>query len=121
MAVHPQGYSTRKLERRRERRDRVSADVVIFFADADGQEAAVPGQLLDVSPHGARFRTYMEVTVQSAVKFKHATLGVGGRGVVRYCNWSPAGFDVGVEFRQGTGWQSPVVSDREHATAETSA
>ena len=94
----------RKADRRRERRDRVSTGVILFFADAEGQEATIPGQLLDVSPHGARFQTAREVSLQSSVKFQHAGLGIGGRGVVRYCHWSPGGFEVGVEFQQGTQW-----------------
>jgi len=98
----------RKANRRRERRERVSTDVVLFFADTEGQEATVPGQLLDVSGHGARFRTMREVSVGSSVKFQHAGLGVGGRGLIRYCNWSPSGFDVGVEFAGGTGWRTPL-------------
>ena len=99
--------SKRKAERRRERRDRISTDVILFFSDAEGQEATVPGHLLDVSPHGARFQTTREVSPDSRVKFHHASLGIGGRGVVRYCNWSLAGFEVGVEFQHGTQWRSP--------------
>ena len=109
--------STRKANRRRERRDRVSTDVVLFFADAEGQEATIPGQLLDVSPHGARFQTRREVSVDSRVKFHHASLGIGGRGVVRYCNWSPRGFEVGVEFQHGTGWRNRSGTDQQDADA----
>jgi PilZ domain len=119
MIVRRPASIPRKANRRRERRDRVSTDVVLFFVDPEGQGATVRGQLLDVSSHGARFRTTREVCLQSPVKFRHAGLGVGGSGIVRYCNWSPAGFDVGVEFQQGTGWPTPdrtVQSDASEGT-----
>jgi len=108
MIAQQVSHPKRKAERRHERRDPVDTAVILFFSDTEGQEATVPGRLLDVSEHGARFRTAREVCTSSTVKFRHAGLGVGGWGVIRYCNWSPAGFDVGVEFQGGTGWRHPT-------------
>ena len=123
MIVHRPASTARKSDRRRERRVRVSTDVVLFLADAEGQEATIPGRLLDVSPHGARFLTARDVSLNAPVKFHHAGLGVAGRGLVRYCKWSPAGFEVGVEFQRGTGWRPPGSTiqnktDTEPTTAE---
>ena len=31
-------------------------------------------------------------------------LGVGGRGIVRYCNPAKGGYQVGLELNNGSGW-----------------
>jgi len=112
MDVQPQTSTTKRPERRRERRDRVSVGVVISCADANAAKTSFHAQLLDISPHGARFRTTEEVPLHCSVKFDHIGLGIGGHGIVRYCNWSTLGFEVGVEFRHGTGWQAGIPSDQ---------
>jgi hypothetical protein len=119
MVTQRQTSVARKAERRRERRDRVSTDVVLFVVDPKDEETTILGQLLDVSPHGARFRTSKEVSLQSPVKFRHAGLGVGGCGTVRYCHWSPRGFEVGVEFQKGTQWRNPGEASPVEAKAVT--
>ena len=39
------------------------------------------------------------------VSFNCLTLGVGGRGTVRYCNPAKGGYQVGLELSNGTGWR----------------
>lgn len=99
-----------KSDRRLERRDVVSEDVTLVCEDELGLEITANAQLMDVSPHGARFRTYRELPLNSSAKFYHRQLAIGGCGVVRYCNWSKLGFEIGMEFRRGTGWRGPRTS-----------
>lgn len=105
MAIPAKISRARRRDRRRERRDHVvCGEVAIVCEDQLGLEIKAEATLLDVSVHGARFRTQRGLPLNSSVKFHHRELAIGGSGVVRYCNWSPSGYEIGVEFRQGTGW-----------------
>ena len=102
---------SRKAERRSEVRDSLAAEVSILCEDEQGHEIVYHAKLLDVSAHGARFLMLCRLPLRSSVVFYHLKFGVGGRGTVRYCNSSNKGYEIGVEFRHGTGWSKPLPSE----------
>src|SRR6266849_4666193 len=95
---------SRRSDRRRESRGSLTGEVSILCEDEQGHETLSHAKLLDVSAHGARFQTFQKLPLRSSVVFCHFKYGVGGRGTVRYCNSSSKGYEIGVEFRHGTGW-----------------
>ena len=95
---------SRKANRRSELRDSLAAEVSILCEDEQGHETVYHAKLLDVSAHGARFLMLCRLPLRSSVVFYHLKFGMGGRGTVRYCNSSNKGYEIGVEFRHGTGW-----------------
>jgi hypothetical protein len=101
------GGRSRASERRREPREPLTGEVTILHEDEQGREIVVHAQLLDGSVNGARFRSQQELPLRAPVIFYHRKLGVGGRGTVRYCNWSSLGYDIGVEFYHGIDWHGP--------------
>jgi hypothetical protein len=106
------GLRAGKSDRRRESRDSVTGEVSILCEDEQGHETVSRAKLLDVSPHGARFWAHQELPVRSSLIFYHVKLGVGGRGTVRYCHWSRLGYEIGVEFHQGTSWDKPLLNEQ---------
>jgi len=68
-------------------------------------------QLLDISAFGARLGILQKIPTHSAVTFYEHKLGVGGRGTVRFCRTARKGYEVGLEFPNGTGW-SPAVREK---------
>jgi hypothetical protein len=98
----------RKGERRRQPRDPVSVPLSILCTDLEGRETAMYAQLLDISVSGARMSVPQRVTVRSSVTFYYHKFGIGGRGTVRFCRSGRKGYEVGLEFPNGTGWQRPV-------------
>ena len=101
-------------DRRREARESLTGEVAILHADEQGHEIVARAQLLDGSVNGARFRVQQQFPLRSPVLFYHRKLGVGGRGTVRYCNWSSKGYEIGVEFNHGTDWRGPCPSEALH-------
>jgi len=89
----------------------MSGEVAILHQDDRGVELILRAQLLDGSKNGARFRTERELPLRSPVVFYHRKLMVGGRGTVRYCNWSSAGFEIGIEFCHPVNWRGPSVTE----------
>jgi hypothetical protein len=106
---HQSGKSSRTgtSDRRRESREPLTGEVAILHEDEQGREVVARAQLLDGSVNGVRFRAQQRLPLRSPVLFYHRKLGVGGRGTVRYCNWSSRGYDIGVEFCQATDWRGP--------------
>jgi hypothetical protein len=105
------GGRTRAPDRRRESREPLTGEVTILHEDEQGREIVVHAQLMDGSVNGARFRAQQELPLRSPVIFYHQKLGVGGRGTVRYCNWSSLGYEIGVEFYHGIDWRGPFPSE----------
>jgi hypothetical protein len=102
---------SRKSDRRRELRKSLNAEVSILCEDERGRETLSHAKLVDVSVHGAKFQTFQRLPLRSSVIFCSFKHGVGGRGTVRYCNSSSKGYEIGVEFRHGTGWCEPLVGE----------
>jgi hypothetical protein len=68
-------------------------------------------QLLDISVSGARMSILQKLPIGSAVTFYYHKLGIGGRGTVRFCRSGRKGYEVGLEFSNGTGW-SPALRQK---------
>ncbi len=97
-----------KAERRREQRDPLSASLSILSTDENGRETVMHAQLLDISVSGARLSMLQKLPLRSSVTFYHHKFGIGGRGTVRFCRSGPKGFEVGLEFPNGTGWSKAL-------------
>jgi len=102
---------SKKFDRRHESRKSLNAEVSILCEDERGRETLSHAKLLDVSVHGAKFQTFQKLPLRSSLIFCNFKHGVGGRGTVRYCNASSKGYEIGVEFRHGTGWCEPLASE----------
>ena len=108
------GSRTGTSDRRRASRESLTGEVAILHEDEQGREIVARAQLLDGSVNGARFRAQQQLPLRSPVLFYHRKLGVGGRGTVRYCNWSSKGYEIGVEFCHATDWRGPCPSEALH-------
>jgi hypothetical protein len=100
-----------KADRRREPRDPLSASLSILSTDQDGRETVMHAHLLDISSSGARLSMIQKLPLRSSVTFYHHKFGIGGRGTVRFCRTAPKGYEVGLEFPNGTGW-SPALREK---------
>lgn len=97
-----------KADRRREPRDPLNASLSILSTDQDGRETVMHAQLLDISESGARLSMLQKLPLRSSVTFYHHKFGIGGRGTVRFCRTGPKGYEVGLEFPNGTGWSKAL-------------
>jgi hypothetical protein len=105
-------YSTiRTSERRREARDPLSAPLSILCYDPDGRETVMHAKLVDISISGARMSVLKQIPVRSSVTFFYGKLGIGGRGTVRFCRSGKGGYNIGLQFANGTGW-SPALKEK---------
>ena len=104
---------SRNSDRRRELRSPLTGELSILCEDEQGRKSFSRVKLLDVSAHGARFQTPSRLNLRSSVSFDHPKFGVGGQGTVRYCTSSRKGpgYEIGVEFPQGTGWRGPLPTE----------
>jgi len=93
-----------KKERRRSRRDPLTASVPVLFGSSPEEEQLAHANILDVSATGARFRLMVPVPVGGWLMFNHHKVQISGRGTVRFCRRIKGGYEIGVEFSGGTGW-----------------
>jgi hypothetical protein len=100
----------RKADRRREPRDPLSGSLSILCTDQEGRETVMHAQLLDISVSGARLSIPQRIPTHSVVTFYYLKFGIGGRGTVRFCRSGRKGYEVGLEFPNGTGW-SPALRE----------
>jgi hypothetical protein len=105
------GSAKGKTERRRESRDPLTGFLSILFTDLEGRESVMHAQLLDISVSGARLSVHQKIPALSAVTFYDHKFGIGGRGTVRFCRSGRKGYEVGLEFPNGTGW-SPALREK---------
>ncbi len=89
----------------------MNVSLSILCTDENGRETVMHAQLLDISATGARLSILQKIPTHSAVTFYYHKLGVGGRGTVRFCRSARKGYEVGLEFPNGTGW-SPAVREK---------
>jgi hypothetical protein len=101
----------RKTDRRRQPRDPLTAALSILSTDHEGRETVLHAQLLDISVSGARISILQKLPNGSAVTFYYHKLAIGGRGTVRFCRSGRKGYEVGLEFPNGTGW-SPALRQK---------
>ncbi len=97
-----------KERRRRGKRDPITAPLVIIWGRNTQEEFLAQANLVDISAHGARFRSAAPVPVGAWLVFNHHKVGVNGRGRVRYSRLTKGMFDIGVDFASGTGWDAAV-------------
>jgi hypothetical protein len=100
----------RNADRRREPRDPLSVSMSILFTEQEGGETVMRAQLLDISVSGARLSIARKIPTLSEVTFYYLKFGIGGRGTVRFCRSGKEGYEVGLEFPNGTGW-SPALRE----------
>jgi hypothetical protein len=98
-------YANTGKDRRRHRRDALSASLTTLWGESAGQEDLVQAKLLDISPQGARFRVQVRIPAGSWFMFNYQKENIHGRGTVRHCRLVKGMFEVGVEFPNGTGWR----------------
>lgn len=101
----------RKTDRRRQVREPISAPLSILCTDQDGRETVMHAQLVDISLSGARLSIPQKIPTHSTVTFYYQKLDIGGRGTVRFCRTAKKGYEVGLEFPNGTGW-SPAAREK---------
>ncbi len=94
----------RAKERRRRKRDPITAPLVIIWGTNAQEEFLAQANMVDISPFGARFRSSAWVPPGAWLVFNHHKIGVSGRGKVRYSRLIKGMFEIGVDFPSGTGW-----------------
>lgn len=95
-----------RKERRRAKRALIAGSLTILWGRHPQEENVMQATLLDVSAFGARFRLGTRVPPGSWLMFNHHKIGISGRGTVRHCRMVRSGYEVGVEFSGGTGWDA---------------
>jgi len=102
-----------RKERRKGRRDPLTASVPVLFGSSPEEEQVARASLLDVSETGARFGLTVPVPVGGWLMFNHYQVQISGRGTVRFCRRVKSGYEIGVEFSGGTGWDAAAQRLRE--------
>ena len=92
-------------ERRRYPRFPCSASIRISLSKAF--EPGVSGECLEVCRNGLRLETAEAIPVSTEVSLRALSLGLTGRGIVRYCHLHDGKFQVGLEFTGGLYWRPP--------------
>ena len=94
----------RKKEKRKGKRDPISGSLTILWGANAQEERLSRMSLIDLSAHGAKFRSIERIPPGSWLMFNYHRLGASGRGTVRYCQLVKSSYHIGVEFSGGTGW-----------------
>jgi hypothetical protein len=94
----------RKKEKRKSKRDPISGSVTVLWGTTAQEERISRANMIDLSSHGAKFRTSERIPAGSWLMFNYHQLGASGRGTVRYCQLVKSCYQIGVEFSGGTGW-----------------
>lgn len=68
-------------------------------------------RLVDISVKGARMSVLQKIPAYTSVTFYYDKLRIGGRGTVRFCRTAKGGYEVGLQFPNGTGW-SPALKEK---------
>jgi hypothetical protein len=95
-----------RKERRRSPRTLITGSITILWGRNPQEENVMQAMLMDISAFGARFRLGTRIPPGSWLMFNHHKIGISGRGTVRHCRMVKAGYEVGVEFSGGTGWDA---------------
>ena len=70
-------------------------------------EPGVTGACLEVCRNGLRIETPEAIPVSTEVSLRALSLGLSGKGIVRYCHSHEGKFLVGLEFTGGLYWRPP--------------
>lgn len=95
-----------KRERRQQKREVLKGTLLILWQDAEGGERTCRAHCLDVSATGVRLRVPDKLPSRALVMFNSYDLHIAGSGIVRFCRPWRAHFEVGIECRTGTGWDT---------------
>jgi hypothetical protein len=81
--------------------------MVRIMWENNGHEAIANAQIVDASVSGMRLRVDSKIPLRSFVTCNDHTLGICGRGSVRYCNLVKGKYEVGIEFTSEGAWRRP--------------
>ncbi len=112
-------YGLTKKNRRRHRRDPLSASITALWGSSGEHEELTQAKLIDISPQGGRFRVGVRMPAGAWFMFNHQKEGIHGRGTVRYCRLVKGMFEVGVDFPNGSGWRTKEQVAPEPTIAES--
>ena len=79
----------------------------IRLSSTNLSEHSITGACLEVCRNGLRIEISEVLQEQTKVSLEALSLGLAGRGVVRYCLRQNEKYIVGVEFTGGLEWQPP--------------
>lgn len=80
----------------------------LLWLSDDGRERIINASLVNISSTGLQIQVQDAIPVRARIHCNDVTLGIAGRGSVRYCNPSKGKYLVGLEFADGTGWREPL-------------
>lgn len=99
-------YGSSTKDRRRGRRDALSASLTILWGSEPNEEQLARADLVNVSAKGARFRILRPIPMGAWLMFNYSQKQISGRGTVRSCRMVRGSYEIGVEFANGTGWDA---------------
>ncbi len=102
--------TSRMTDARKKVRHLASGALRILWQDPNGRERISNAQLKNVSVSGLQLQVTEQIPLRTYVTCNEPKLGIGGRGMVRYCNHSKGKYLIGLEFSGGTGWRDPLSS-----------
>lgn len=102
------GKTGRKKDTRAKNRYPMAGTLQIQWDDGSGRPRSSTAKLQDISVTGMQLCLPDKVPVRSVVVCRDVKLQIGGRGIVRYCNFVKGKYVIGIDFANGTGWQEPL-------------
>jgi c-di-GMP-related signal transduction protein len=102
------GSTNRKKDTRSKRRYPLAGTLSIEWDDGSGQLRNGAAQLQNISETGTQISVTDRVPARATVVCRDSKLGIGGRGIVRYCDFVRGKYVAGVDFVNGTGWRGPL-------------
>ncbi len=102
------GSTHRKKDTRSKRRYLLTGTLSIEWDDGSGQSRSSMAKLQNISETGMQICLADKVPVRATVVCRDSKLHIGGRGIVRYCNFVRGKYVIGVDFGNGNGWREPL-------------
>jgi len=82
-------------------------------------EPSVLGECREVCHNGLRIETTQPILVSTQVALRSLSLGLTGRGIVRYCHSRDDKFLIGLEFSGGLHWHPPDQAAAENTFSQS--
>jgi hypothetical protein len=101
----------RPSESRRQVRHAISGTLRIAWQDSTRRRRVSNAELVNVSISGLRLKVTENIPVHTVVTCDEPKQGICGTGSVRYCTSAEGKYILGLEFKNGTGWQEPSSRD----------
>jgi len=70
-------------------------------------EHTISGECLEICCNGLRIQTQQAIPAEIEVSLRAMSLGLAGKGLVKYCRGEMGKFVVGLEFLNGLTWSPP--------------